>query len=89
MPRLRLDELLDELQAHVEVVRSTRNRVNGPDGDHVGLRARDDGVGPPAHPTRDSGLANTRERAESLGGTCSFRPAPDGGALLEWCVPLG
>ncbi|MFE5332822.1 histidine kinase, partial [Embleya sp. NPDC056575] len=26
---MRLDELLDELQAHVEVVRSTRDRVNG------------------------------------------------------------
>ncbi|MYS85183.1 GAF domain-containing protein, partial [Streptomyces sp. SID5474] len=27
---MRLDELLDELQAHVEVVRSTRDRVSGP-----------------------------------------------------------
>ncbi|MFI6586138.1 GAF domain-containing protein [Embleya sp. NPDC050493] len=58
------------------------------DDGHVRLRVRDDGVGPPASATRDSGLGNMRERAESLGGTCSFGPAPDGGALVEWRVPL-
>uniref|UniRef100_UPI00036152AB GAF domain-containing sensor histidine kinase n=1 Tax=Embleya scabrispora TaxID=159449 RepID=UPI00036152AB len=55
----------------------------------VRVRVRDDGVGPPESPTRDSGLGNMRERAETLGGTCSFGPSPEGGALLEWCVPLG
>ncbi|MGW1997684.1 GAF domain-containing protein [Embleya sp. NPDC001921] len=59
------------------------------DDKHVRVRVRDDGVGPPASPTRDSGLGNMRERAESLGGTCSFGPAPQGGALLDWRVPLG
>ncbi|MFE2873499.1 sensor histidine kinase, partial [Embleya sp. NPDC059259] len=59
------------------------------DDKHVRLRVRDDGVGPPATPTRHSGLGNMRERAESLGGTCSFGSTPEGGALVEWRVPLG
>ncbi|MFF7250178.1 sensor histidine kinase [Embleya sp. NPDC008237] len=58
------------------------------DEHQVRLRVRDDGVGPPATPTRHSGLGNMRERAESLGGTCTFGPAPDGGAILEWRAPL-
>ncbi|MFI1385579.1 GAF domain-containing protein [Embleya sp. NPDC020886] len=58
------------------------------DAEQVRVRVRDDGVGPPADRTRDSGLANLRERAETLGGTCSFGPAPDAGALLDWRVPL-
>ncbi|MGW9211613.1 sensor histidine kinase [Embleya sp. NPDC055664] len=59
------------------------------DGTEVWLHVRDNGDGPPTPPTRDSGLANMRERAETLGGTCTFGPAPDHGALLEWRVPLG
>jgi signal transduction histidine kinase len=59
------------------------------DDEHVRMRVRDDGVGPPTFPTRDSGLGNIRDRAEALDGTCSFGPAPDGGAILEWRVPLG
>ncbi|WP_439680853.1 GAF domain-containing protein [Embleya sp. MST-111070] len=58
------------------------------DGTEVWIRVRDNGIGPPTSPTRNSGLANMRERAETLGGTCTFGPAPDGGALLEWRVPL-
>ncbi|MFI6582990.1 GAF domain-containing protein [Embleya sp. NPDC050493] len=58
------------------------------DDKHVRVRVRDDGVGPPSAPTRDSGLGNMRERAETLGGACSFGPSPDGGAVLEWHVPL-
>ncbi|WP_020557228.1 hypothetical protein [Streptomyces scabrisporus] len=58
------------------------------DGDHMQPRVRDDGVGPPTSPTRDSGLGNMGERAESLGGTCSFGAAPDGCALPDWRVPL-
>ncbi|WP_424639755.1 GAF domain-containing protein [Embleya sp. AB8] len=57
------------------------------DNGGVRVRVRDDGVGPPANRTRDSGLGNLRERAESLGGTCSFGPGPEGGALLDWRVP--
>ncbi|GCD96818.1 two-component sensor histidine kinase [Embleya hyalina] len=58
------------------------------DGTEVWVRVRDNGVGPPPTPTRDSGLGNIRERAESLDGTHTFGPAPDGGAALEWRVPL-
>jgi signal transduction histidine kinase len=54
----------------------------------VRLRVRDNGVGPPTAPTRDSGLANMRERAETLGGACSFEPGSDGGAIVDWRAPL-
>ncbi|WP_406289284.1 GAF domain-containing protein [Embleya sp. NBC_00896] len=58
------------------------------DEKQVRLRVRDNGVGPPAEITRRSGLDNLRERAESLGGSCSLAAAPDGGAVLDWHVPL-
>ncbi|WP_406290703.1 GAF domain-containing protein [Embleya sp. NBC_00896] len=56
--------------------------------ERVRLRVNDDGVGPSPDLVRGSGLDNLRERAEALGGSFSFGPAPDGGALLEWRVPL-
>ncbi|MGW9209705.1 hypothetical protein ACWGR4_22285 [Embleya sp. NPDC055664] len=46
-------------------------------------------MGPPPTLTRDSGLGNIPKRVETLGGICSFGPAPDIGAVLEWRVPLG
>ncbi|WP_331768041.1 GAF domain-containing protein [Embleya sp. NBC_00896] len=58
------------------------------DTERVRLRVADDGAGPPAEIVRHSGLVNMRERAEALGGTCSFGPASDRGAVLEWQVPL-
>jgi signal transduction histidine kinase len=62
-------------------------RVEADEGE-VSLCVRDDGVGPPAEPTRSSGLGNMRQRAEGLGGHFSFGPANEGGAVLEWRVPL-
>ena len=64
---------------------------------HVGLEGdaetltfvvEDDGVGfdggstPPG-----TGLANLRDRLESLGGTLSTGRAPAGGALIRGCLP--
>ncbi|MFE0172888.1 GAF domain-containing protein [Streptomyces sp. NPDC059002] len=37
---------------------------------------------------RRSGLRNIAERAERLGGALTLGRSPDGGALLEWRVPL-
>ncbi len=38
---------------------------------------------------RRSGLANLRQRAESVGGSMDVRTAPGGGTLLRWAVPVG
>jgi signal transduction histidine kinase len=39
-------------------------------------------------PTRRSGLANMRHRAEQYGGFVDFTPPEGGGARICWCVPL-
>ncbi len=52
------------------------------------LRVRDDGRGLPAE-RRESGLANARQRATDLGGTCTVEPSDDAGTVLTWRVPLG
>lgn len=52
------------------------------------LTVTDDGVGPPPHLTRQSGVANLASRAARLGGVSSLLPAPSGsGAQLHWQVP--
>ena len=74
--------------SHVEVtLRCTADRVH--------LQVVDDGVGPPDHGVPGSsdgltgrGLLNIAQRAESLGGTCALRAAAEGGAALEWDVPV-
>lgn len=63
--------------------------------DRVHLQVADDGVGPPepGAPGRPGGLTgkglvNVARRAEALGGTCALRPGAEGGAVLDWDVPL-
>lgn len=53
------------------------------------VTATDDGTGL-REGARGSGLRNLTERAEKLGGTLSVvgGPAPRGGTVLEWRVPL-
>jgi signal transduction histidine kinase len=53
------------------------------------VTATDDGTGL-REGARGSGLRNLTERAEQLGGTLSVvgGPAPRGGTVLEWRVPL-
>jgi signal transduction histidine kinase len=61
------------------------------DGRRLVVSIGDDGVGI-GKPTRTSGLANMRSRAEQLGGTFTLTSptAPEGGGtLLEWVIPLG
>ena len=55
--------------------------------DELVLIIVDDGVGV-GERTRDSGLANLRDRATALGGTLAITDAPRGGTRLEWRVPL-
>ncbi len=60
----------------------------------VTLLVRDDGVGlPGVEPaevgghSRTMGIASMRERAETLGGSLTVRPGPDGGVEVEAAVP--
>ncbi|MDR1394140.1 MAG: GAF domain-containing protein [Bifidobacteriaceae bacterium] len=56
----------------------------------VTVRVEDDGVGLPAVPQRQSGLANLADRAAARGGVFESGPGPAGrGTRLEWIVPLG
>ncbi|MCY9783433.1 GAF domain-containing protein [Nocardiopsis sp. EMB25] len=56
------------------------------DGD-LTVEVTDDGVGLPGGGRR-SGLRNLAERAARLHGTFEAGPAPDGGTVLRWTVPL-
>ena len=56
--------------------------------DFLTVEVVDDGCGIPARNTRSSGLANIRQRAEQLGGTCEFSTPTEGGTQVRWSVPL-
>jgi signal transduction histidine kinase len=59
-------------------------------GPELVVTVRDDGRGPPetlVNPT-GHGLPNLAARAQARGGAFHFDHAPDGGALLEWRVPI-
>jgi signal transduction histidine kinase len=56
----------------------------------VVLKVADDGSGfDPGLRERDSGIANMRYRAESLGGTCAVTSSPGHGTTVVWTVPVG
>jgi two-component system sensor histidine kinase DevS len=57
-------------------------------GDLV-LRVCDDGTGIDDPPGAGNGLANMRERAEALGGSCELHSPSTGGTVVEWRVPIG
>lgn len=48
----------------------------------------DDGQGLPPEPRQGSGLANIRQRATDLGGTCLIDAAPEGGTRISLDLPL-
>ena len=56
--------------------------------DFLTVEVVDNGRGIPEENTRSSGLANMRQRAEQLGGTCEFSTPPGGGTQVRWSVPL-
>jgi signal transduction histidine kinase len=57
-------------------------------GDEISLAVSDDGSGfDPVTRERDSGIANMRYRAKSLGGTCEITSAPGQGTTVTWAVP--
>jgi signal transduction histidine kinase len=54
----------------------------------VVLEVSDDGAGLPAQPAPGGlGLSSMRERATSVGGTLTIRPAPGGGTLVRLSIP--
>ena len=54
------------------------------------LKVADDGSGfDPAARERDSGIANMRYRAETLGGACDVTSSPGHGTTVVWTVPAG
>jgi len=53
------------------------------------LRVVDDGTGIRVPTGSGNGLANMRDRAESLGGRCEVSSPRRGGTNLEWRVPIG
>jgi signal transduction histidine kinase len=56
----------------------------------VVLEVVDDGTGfDPDTRERDSGIANMRYRAETLGGTCDVTSSPGHGTTIVWTVPVG
>jgi signal transduction histidine kinase len=56
-------------------------------GDEIVLTVSDDGVGVAAG-SRESGLRNMRDRAETFGGTFQMHPGPQGGTIAVWRVPV-
>jgi signal transduction histidine kinase len=55
-------------------------------GDEIVLTVSDDGRGI-ATGSRESGLRNMRERAESFGGTFQTQPGPEDGTVAVWRCP--
>jgi signal transduction histidine kinase len=53
----------------------------------ITLTVTDDGTGIPED-ARRSGLADLRERAEQLGGSCTTTTPAAGGTVLAWTVPV-
>ncbi|MGW2422918.1 sensor histidine kinase [Streptomyces sp. NPDC001709] len=80
-----LTEALTNIARHAHADRA--QVVLTTDGRAVCLRVSDSGVGIPRGGRR-SGLLNMAERAERLGGRLEVTSPEDGGAALDWRVPL-
>lgn len=91
------DDLLNDLTAVLRETLTNAAKHSGASavevlvdarGGDVRLVVTDNGRGLGA-PTRSSGLANLRARAEARGGELSVKPGPEGaGASVSWCVPV-
>ncbi len=80
-------ELLTNVVRHAQATRAT---VRIEVGTALVLQVCDDGLGiDPARPTRSGhGLGNARVRAAAWGGDAEVVPAPGGGTVGTWRVPL-
>ncbi|MEO8261617.1 MAG: GAF domain-containing protein [Pseudolysinimonas sp.] len=58
------------------------------DGDTVTITVDDDGIGVPDEPTRSSGTANLRERAEARGGSFTLARRDTGGSRVLWVAEV-
>ena len=76
-------ETLSNVTRHAH---ATRVDVDLTIGDTIDLVVEDNGIGL-GDTTRSSGLANLRERAESLDGAFTITSPPGGGTRLAWQVP--
>ncbi|MFJ1967318.1 GAF domain-containing protein [Streptomyces sp. NPDC087903] len=79
-----LSEALTNIARHARADRA--DVVLATDGRGVRLSVTDNGVGIPEGGRR-SGLRNTAERAEQLGGRLELGRPEGGGTTLLWCVP--
>ncbi len=78
-------EALANVARHADASRAWVELMAGTDS--LTIVVGDDGVGLPGERS-EGGLANMVARAARLGGTCELSPAPDGGTLVRWSVPL-
>jgi signal transduction histidine kinase len=67
--------------------KATSVEVNIRAGSELSLLVRDNGSGI-TDTSRRSGLANLAQRAERYGGTLTVESGDNGGAELQWRVPL-
>jgi signal transduction histidine kinase len=67
---------------------ATRLTIEIAVADELSIDVRDNGHGIPSDNQRRSGLANMRQRAEQVGGTCRITSPAEGGTLVHWTAPL-
>jgi signal transduction histidine kinase len=82
-----LQEALSNVAQHAD---ASRVDVLVEVGKETGLVVRiiDNGRGLPTAPTPGNGLHNLADRAARLGGSFDSSPAPGGGTVIEWRVPV-
>jgi signal transduction histidine kinase len=80
-----LREALSNIARHARARCADVEVTAGPD--LLTLKVSDDGVGM-RPPTRLSGVANLRRRAERHGGTLTLAPRQPAGTRLSWSIPL-
>ncbi len=82
-----LNELLSNVERHAEASLAKVSIFSG--RQNLVIRVEDDGVGMPTGDHAGFGLRSLARRAESLNGSLSYGPGPDGiGTVVEWAVPL-
>ena len=92
VPDATADHLLSTLHEALSNVAQHANAssadVSVEAGEELRLRVVDDGVGLPDRIEPGNGLRNMERRALELGGSASVRRGEQGGAVVDWRVPL-